>query len=134
MENFAVTSRLGRCLVATGMAMTSAAALGQGAMPEQASADIEVVVTAPVQGSEIERGKVPTNTQVLRREDIERTGPASALRALDERVGGIALNQAQGNEFQPNLIYRGFEASPLAGNPQGLAVYLHGTRFNQPLD
>jgi len=62
MEIFEVTSRLGRCLVATGIAVTSAAALGQSAMPEQAPADIEIVVTAPVQGSEIERGKVPTNT------------------------------------------------------------------------
>ena len=109
-----------------------AAVLAQGSTPRQASEDIEVVVTAPVQGSEVERAKVPTNTQVLRREDLERTGPASALRALDERVGGVALDRALGNEYQPNLIYRGFEASPLAGNPQGLAVYLNGTRFNQP--
>jgi len=123
---------LGRGLVAAGVATMSAAALGQGTAAGPAPADIEVVVTAPLQGSEAERGKVPTSTQVLRRVDIERTGPASALRALDERVGGVALNQAQGNEFQPNLIYRGFEASPLAGSPQGLAVYLNGTRFNQP--
>lgn len=92
----------------------------------------DIVVTAPLAGSETDRARVPANTQVLRREDLERTGPASALRALNERVGGIALDQAQGNEFQPNLIYRGFEASPLAGNPQGLAVYLNGTRFNAP--
>jgi outer membrane receptor protein involved in Fe transport len=30
------------------------------------------------------------------------------------------------------VIYRGFEASPLPGNSQGLAVYLDGSRFNQP--
>ena len=89
-------------------------------------------MTAPLAGSEVERGKVPVNTGILRREDLQRTGPASALRALDERVGNVTLNQAQGNEFQPNLLYRGFEASPLAGNAQGLAVYLNGTRFNQP--
>ena len=92
----------------------------------------DVVVTAPLAGSETDRAKVPTDSYVLRRDDVTRTGPASALRALDENVGGIALNQAQGNEFQPNLIFRGFEASPLAGNPQGLAVYLNGSRFNAP--
>ena len=97
-----------------------------------APVEIEVVVTAPLAGSEVERGKVPVNTGIIRREDLQRTGPASALRALDERIGGITLNQAQGNEFQPNLLYRGFEASPLAGNAQGLAVYLNGSRFNQP--
>ncbi len=92
----------------------------------------DVVVTAPLAGSEVDRAKVPANTQVLRRDDLVRSGPASALRALDENVGGVALNQAQGNEFQPNLTFRGFEASPLVGNPQGLAVYLNGTRFNAP--
>jgi len=116
------------------VAWLPAAALGQEVVPgAPPDAEMpEVVVTAPLAGSESERAKVPTSTQVLRHEDLTRTGPASALRALDERVGGIALNQAQGNEFQPNLIYRGFEASPLAGNPQGLAVYLNGTRFNSP--
>ncbi len=111
-----------------------AAALAQevpGAPP--AGLDLpDVVVTAPLAGSETDRAKVPTDTHVLRRDDVTRTGPASALRALDEDVGGVALNQAQGNEFQPNLTFRGFEASPLAGNPQGLAVYLNGTRFNAP--
>ena len=92
----------------------------------------DVVVTAPLAGSETDRAKVPTNSYVLRRDDVTRTGPASALRALDENVGGVSLNQAQGNEFQPNLTFRGFEASPLAGNPQGLAVYLNGSRFNAP--
>lgn len=100
--------------------------------PAEAPVEMEVVVTAPLAGSEIERGKVPVNTGILRQEDLQRTGPASALRALDERIGNVTLNQAQGNEFQPNLLYRGFEASPLVGNAQGLAVYLNGTRFNQP--
>ena len=100
--------------------------------PAEAPVEMEVVVTAPLAGSEIERGKVPVNTGILRQEDLQRTGPASTLRALDERIGNVTLNQAQGNEFQPNLLYRGFEASPLVGNAQGLAVYLNGTRFNQP--
>ncbi len=116
------------------IALLPAAALAQDApgAPPPALDLPDVVVTAPLAGSEVDRAKVPANTQVLRRDDLVRTGPASALRALDENVGGIALNQAQGNEFQPNLVYRGFEASPLVGNPQGLAVYLNGSRFNAP--
>ena len=31
-----------------------------------------------------------------------------------------------------DLFYHGFQASPLQGNPQGLAVYINGARFNQP--
>ena len=44
----------------------------------------------------------------------------------------MSLQDAQGNSFEPNLIYRGFTASPLQGQPQGLAVYVDGARFNQP--
>ncbi|GAC1337144.1 MAG: TonB-dependent receptor [Acetobacteraceae bacterium] len=93
--------------------------------------EVEIVGTAPLDPG-ADRDRVPANSQVLRREDLVRAGPASALRALAERVGGVSLNEAQGNPFQPNLTYRGFEASPLAGNPQGLAVYINGTRFNAP--
>jgi len=120
-----------RARVAVAMAFILVSAMAR-AQDVVALPDVDIVGTAPLLGSGIDRSKVPTNTQVLRREDLERTGPASALRALDERIGGVSLNQAQGNPFQPNLNYRGFEASPLAGNPQGLAVYLNGSRFNQP--
>jgi hypothetical protein len=30
-------------------------------------------------------------------------------------------------------VYRGFTASPLLGNPQGLSVYMDGVRMNQAL-
>ncbi len=98
----------------------------------QTMPDVEIIVTAPLPGSASERDRVPSNTQILRSPDLQRTGPASVLRALDENVGSATLDQALGNPFQPNLIYRGYEASPLSGNPQGLATYLNGTRFNQP--
>lgn len=94
--------------------------------------DIEVVGATPVQGSGLDPAKIPTTSYVLTRPDLMRDGPTSALRALTERIGGVARNDAQANPFQPNLLYRGFEASPLVGNPQGLAVYVNGTRFNLP--
>ena len=54
------------------------------------------------------------------------------MRALNEQVPGVTLDAAAGNPFQPSLFYHGFQASPLQGNPQGLAVYVNGARFNQP--
>ncbi|MGR9960588.1 TonB-dependent receptor plug domain-containing protein, partial [Escherichia coli] len=36
-----------------------------------------------------------------------------------------------GNPFQPNVEFRGFVASPVAGTPQGLAVYQNGVRINE---
>ena len=79
-----------------------------------------------------DRNTVPAQTHVLTSRDITRDGDANALRALNEQVPGVTLDAAAGNPFQPSLFYHGFQASPLQGNPQGLAVYVNGARFNQP--
>lgn len=79
-------------------------------------APIEVVGTTPLDAGGARIDRLPAAASVLRVEDLARAGPASTLRALDERLGGVSLDQAQANPFQPSLIYRGFEASPLAGN------------------
>jgi outer membrane receptor protein involved in Fe transport len=76
--------------------------------------------------------KVPSAAQVFNRNEVTRDGYPALLKTLDESATGVTLDHAQGNPWQPNLVYRGFEASPLAGNPQGLAVYVNGSRFNQP--
>lgn len=63
---------------------------------------------------------------------IKRTGHPDLLATLTREVAGVTLQDAQNNPWQPNLVYRGFSASPLQGLAQGLAVYLDGARFNQP--
>lgn len=63
---------------------------------------------------------------------IARAGTPDLLQALTREVAGVTLQDAQGNPWQPNLVYRGFFASPLQGLPQGIAAYLDGARFNQP--
>ncbi len=93
---------------------------------------VEVIAATPLLGSGVDRSKVPAQTQVLNAQDIARDGNADALRALNELVPGVTLDAAAGNPFQPSLFYHGFQASPLQGNPQGLAVYVNGARFNQP--
>jgi iron complex outermembrane recepter protein len=93
--------------------------------------EVEVIGATPMLGSGVDRNKVPAQTQVLTDQDITRDGNADALRALNEQVPGVTLDAAAGNPFQPSLFYHGFQASPLQGNPQGLAVYLNGARFNQ---
>lgn len=68
----------------------------------------------------------------LSSKDITRAGTADLLGALARTVPGLTLQDAQNNPWQPNLVYRGFVASPLQGQSQGFAVYLDGARFNQP--
>jgi outer membrane receptor protein involved in Fe transport len=57
---------------------------------------------------------------------------SAVLQALEKGAPGVSLSDAQGSPFQRNLVYRGFQASPLQGASQGLAVYVDGVRFNQP--
>src|SRR5262249_34826688 len=44
---------------------------------------------------------------------------------------GVVVDDLQGNSFQTGVQYRGFEASPVNGLPQGLAVYQNGVRINE---
>ncbi len=101
-------------------------------MPPTELPPVNVVGASPLLGTGLDRNKVPAATNVLTNDDVVRTGIPSALGALNEQVPGVSLDDALGNPNQPNLIYRGFSASPLDGNAQGLAVYLNGVRFNQP--
>ena len=117
--------------------LLSVAGAAQDQATDQAAIDltlppVEVVGATPLLGSGVDRDKVPAETHVLTDQDISRNGYPQALRALNEDAPGVTLDAAAGNPFQPNLIYHGYLASPLQGNPQGLAVYLNGARFNQP--
>jgi len=53
------------------------------------------------------------------------------LSALGTQTAGVSLSDVQGNGLFQNLRYHGFDASPLQGTPQGLAVYQNGVRLNE---
>ncbi|MBV9654784.1 MAG: TonB-dependent receptor plug domain-containing protein, partial [Acetobacteraceae bacterium] len=94
-------------------------------------APVQVIGSTPLLGSGIDRDKVPAQTSVLNGADISRDGTPNLVRALEENTPGVTLDNAASNAYQPNLFYHGFQASPLQGNAEGLAVYLNGARFNQ---
>lgn len=91
-----------------------------------------VVTASALPGTGLDADKIPSATQVMTSADLARFGTASLLGALGRAGSGVSLSDAQDNPFQPNLYFRGFQASPLAGDAQGLAVYVDGARFNQP--
>lgn len=93
---------------------------------EETEASAPIVVTAP-------GGAIDLDDAIsLTGDDIARAGRPDLIGALTRQIAGISLQDAQNNPWQPNLVYRGFTASPLQGQAQGLAVYLDGARFNQP--
>ncbi|GAA0297264.1 TonB-dependent receptor [Sphingomonas oligophenolica] len=111
-----------------GLAVATPAAAQRG----QPAPDVVVTATGGLPGLAVDPDRLPVATQTVDAAALRSGGVADLLRALDGQAAGVTLNQAQGNPFQPNLLYRGYEASPLGGNAQGLAVYVDGVRFNQP--
>ena len=82
-------------------------------------------------GSSIEVDKIPASVNFVDATRIARTGSMNITDALLQQVPGISINEVTGNPFQPNIEFRGFVASPVAGTPQGLAVYQNGVRVNE---
>jgi iron complex outermembrane recepter protein len=112
------------------VALVSGGALAQSQLPIEE--EIVVIGRTPVLGLGVDQDKVPANVRVFGGDSTRRGGSSNFLRTLEEGAGGFALVHAQNNPFQPSIVYRGFEASPLNGVAQGLAVYVNGVRFNQP--
>jgi iron complex outermembrane receptor protein len=91
-----------------------------------------VTVTATaIPGNSIDSDKIPGNVQVLTAADLIREGSASLTGALNFRLSSVNVNDDIADPFQPDILYRGFEASPVLGTPQGLAVYQNGVRINE---
>ena len=94
-------------------------------------ATVVVQATAVPGGAVLDADKVPGNVQSLSASDLTRNGSASMTQALNAQLGSISINDNLDDPFQPDILYRGFEASPMLGTPQGLAVYQNGVRINE---
>src|SRR5215472_14268589 len=102
------------------------------AAPAAAADGESIVVTASaLPGTAINPDVIAVNIQSISGDDLGRLGTADLLSSLANEFAGVSPTEAQGNPFQPDVFYRGFEASPLAGDGQGLAVYANGVRVNQ---
>lgn len=100
------------------------------APPVQTLPEENVVGSTPLLGSGVPRDQVPAATQVLTPQDVSRTGVPSLTDALNAAVPSVHLSDSSGNPWQPDILFRGFTASPVEGETQGLAVYVNGQRFN----
>jgi outer membrane receptor protein involved in Fe transport len=87
--------------------------------------------TTPTPGAGIDPEKVPASVNMVDLTQIDQAHSANIAVALQQYVPGIVVNEVSGNPFQPNVQFRGFVASPVAGTPQGLAVYQNGVRINE---
>ncbi|GEP09032.1 TonB-dependent receptor [Methylobacterium gnaphalii] len=76
--------------------------------------------------------KIPSTVESVTASAIEQdTGTFNAVATLARVTPGLNLSDAQGNNNRVDVNYRGFQASPVQGVPQGLAVYQNGVRINE---
>jgi iron complex outermembrane receptor protein len=73
----------------------------------------------------------PANNTHISQQDIMRAASPSVGDVLNRVAPSVSVEAPSGNPIAPNVEYRGFVASPVAGTPQGLAVYQNGVRINE---
>jgi iron complex outermembrane recepter protein len=88
-------------------------------------------IQGPAASGQINRDKVPSNTEVITSEEFRHDRSSSFLDTLSQSLPGVFIGDQSGNPFQRDVNYRGFVASPVQGTPQGLAVYQNGVRINE---
>jgi len=90
-----------------------------------------LVQATPLGVGGIDLDKIPGNVTVLTAADLFRDGVAGLTESLNAELGSVSINDNLDDSFQPDLLFRGFEASPVLGTAQGLAVYQNGVRINE---
>src|SRR5689334_2420518 len=91
---------------------------------------VQVIGTAPLPGLGTPLAQIPYNVQPFTARMLAQptTGIAEFL---ELNANSVAISSPSGNDFQPDLSFRGFTASPLLGTPQGLSVFQDGVRINE---
>lgn len=93
---------------------------------------VEVVSTTPLAGVGLPLEQIPSNVQVVKGEAMQEQKSLTIADYMNNNLTGVSINETQNNPYQPDILFRGFTASPLLGTPQGLSVFQDGVRVNEP--
>lgn len=93
---------------------------------------VEVISTTPLAGVGLPLEQIPSNVQVVNGEELLEQRSLNIADYMNNNLLGVSVNETQNNPFQPDVLFRGFTASPLLGTPQGLSVFQDGVRVNEP--
>jgi iron complex outermembrane receptor protein len=91
----------------------------------------DVVATTPLGGGQINVSQSPFSVWQSSSQDAQTFNDTTLTDTLARSAPGVTVGNVSGNEFEPDLFYRGFDATAVTGTPQGLAVYQNGTRINE---
>jgi iron complex outermembrane receptor protein len=91
----------------------------------------DVVATTPLGGGEIDVARSPFSVWQTGSQDIQNFNDSTLPGTLARQAPGVTVGNISGNDFQPDVSYRGFDATAVSGAPIGLAVYQNGARINE---
>jgi iron complex outermembrane recepter protein len=110
-------------------------ALVAAAIPARADTIVlptfDVVATTPLGGGDINVAQSPFSVWQSSAQSIQTFNDTTLPETLARSAPGVTVNNVSGNDFQPDISYRGFDATPVTGTPIGLAVYQNGVRINE---
>lgn len=124
--------RVGKAVVwAALMANAAAPAIARAADEAPQVSEVVVVAPTPLEGRGVDPQKLPAVVESVGADDFLRSGSRAVGEALEQHIAGATLADTQGNGFTKDFEFRGSDASPVQGEPQGVAVYMGGVRLNE---
>ena len=93
---------------------------------------VTVYSGTPLPGIGLPLNKVPANIQIADPKSINGQAGVSIADYMANNMQGVSVSDMTGSPWQPEINFRGFNASSLTGNAQGLSTYVDGVRVNEP--
>ena len=119
-------------LITVSAILSATPAYGQTNSDANSTETVVVTDISPLPGTSIDADKIAGDLQTLYVPDLTRDQHKDVLpNVIATQFSSVNLNDEQGNQFQPDFVYRGFEASPISGVAEGIAVYQDGVRLNE---
>ena len=117
--------------ISTIIALALASSASLGAAEKLTTSTINVISTTPLPSIGLPLNIIPANIQIFDSKDLHNQPGVTFADQLINNAQGVTFSETQGNPWQPDVMFRGFSASPLAGTPQGMSVYVDGVRVNE---
>src|SRR3989442_9031740 len=121
----------GPLLCWAGLAAAPGAAIAQNPAEQLETPSVRVIGVTPLPGFGMPPERIPANVQAVTGAEISRQQSINLPEFMSQRLPGVNINEMHGNPFQPDGSYRGFNASPPLGTPQGVSVHQDGVRVDQ---
>ena len=112
------------------LALASSASLG--AAEKLSTSTINVYSASPLPSIGLPLNVVPANIQIVKSKDLNKQAGVSIADYMNNNMQGVSIAEMGGNPYQLEVNFRGYSASPLLGNAQGISVFVDGVRANEP--